>query len=243
MYRNMIKDSKRIVIKVGTSTLTHENGKLNLRRIGDLCRVITDLHNAGRDIILVTSGAIGVGMGKLGIERRPVSRIQRQALAAVGQCELMFIPVSRQNVLNTFEQLLEIGVIPIVNENDTVGTAELDGHSIGDNDTLSAIVATLIDADALAILTDIDGLFDKNPAKDPTARLIPVVPEITPEIIKLAGKPGSRLGTGGMATKVSAADITTMAGIPCCVLAGNDTDNLYRLFDGEEIGTLFLPKE
>jgi glutamate 5-kinase len=267
MYRELIKDSERIVIKVGTSTLTHDNGKLNLRRIGELCRVITDLHNAGRDIVLVTSGAIGVGMGKLGVEKRPVSRIQRQALAAVGQCELMFIydklfgefnqtvaqvlvnaeavdeTVSRQNVLNTFEQLLEIGVIPIVNENDTVGTAELDGHSIGDNDTLSAIVATLIDADVLAILTDIDGLYDKNPAKDPTARLIPEVPEITQDIIRLAGKPGSRLGTGGMATKVSAAGITTDAGSPCCVISGADTDNLYRLFDGAEIGTLFLPKE
>ena len=149
--------------------------------------------------------------------------------------------ITRNNVINTFTRLLELGIIPIVNENDTVATAELEGRRIGDNDTLSAIVAKLIGAETLVLMTDIDGLYTANPAEVPNATLIPVVPEITPQIVKLAGKPGSRLGTGGMATKISAARIATAAGIPCCVIQGADPENLYRLFDGESIGTLFLP--
>ena len=262
---NIIKNSRRIVIKVGTSTLTYPSGKINFRHMGNLCRVITDLQNSGREVTLVTSAAIGVGMGKLGVEKRPQDTSRKQALAAVGQCELMFLydklfgeynqtvaqilltadvvdsEITRNNVINTFTRLLELGIIPIVNENDTVATAELEGRRIGDNDTLSAIVAKLIGAETLVLMTDIDGLYTANPAEVPNATLIPVVPEITPQIVKLAGKPGSRLGTGGMVTKISAARIATAAGIPCCVIQGADPENLYRLFDGESIGTLFLP--
>ena len=263
---NYIQDSKRVVIKVGTSTLTHSNGKINLRHIGDLCRVIADLENAGREVILVSSGAIGVGLGKLGLSKRPDETSKKQALAAIGQCELMFLydklfgeynqtvaqilvtadvidnETSRRNVINTLEELLAIGVIPIVNENDTVSTVELEGKNIGDNDTLSALVAKLIHADALVILTDIDGLYTSSPQHDPNAKLIPVVYEINDEIRELAGEPGSKLGTGGMATKINAAQIATENGIPCHIIQGNDPANLYRLFDGETIGTIFLAR-
>lgn len=264
--KNYIQDSKRVVIKVGTSTLTHANGKTNLRHIGALCRVISDLKNSGKEVVLVTSGAIGVGMGKLGLDSRPEDTSKKQALAAIGQCELMFLydklfgeynhavaqvlvtmdvidnEQSRVNVINTLTELLQLGVIPVVNENDTVATDELEGRNIGDNDTLSAMTAELIGADALIILTDIDGLYTSNPQKDSNARLIPVVYEIDEEIEALAGQPGSRLGTGGMATKVSAARIATRAGIPCYIIKGDDPNNLYRLFDGESIGTIFLAR-
>ena len=182
----MIQDAKRVVVKVGTSSLTYENGKLNLRRMETLCKVLTDLQNAGRQVVLVTSGAIGVGMGKLGQTRRPTETEKKQALAAVGQCELMFMydklfgeynqmvaqvlltgdvveqPRSRRNVENTFRELIELGIIPVVNENDTVAIDELVGSHFGDNDTLSAVVAQLVEADALVILTDIDGLYDSD---------------------------------------------------------------------------------
>lgn len=260
---NRIQDSRRIVIKVGTSTLLHNNGKLDLRHFGMLCRVMADLQNAGKEVTLVTSGAIGIGLGKLGLEKRPIETSKKQALAAIGQCELMFMydklfgeynqtvaqvlvtadvldePETRKNVTNTFGRLIDMGIIPIVNENDTVATRELEGRNIGDNDTLSAIVAKLIDADLLIILTDIDGLYDGNPQKDPNAKLIPLVADITPEIKALAGSAGSRLGTGGMSTKIKAAEISTAAGIPCFVIGGDDPANLYRIFDGEKVGTLF----
>lgn len=262
---NRIRNSKRVVIKVGTSTLTYPNGKINFQHMDNLCRVISDLQNSGKEIVLVTSAAIGVGMGKLGLEKRPADTSKKQALAAIGQCELMFLydklfgeynqtvaqilltadvvdnPISRDNVVNTFTRLIEMGIIPIVNENDTVATQELEGRRIGDNDTLSAIVAKLVEAEALILLTDIDGLYTADPTKDPNAALIPVVMDITPKIAKLAGKPGSGLGTGGMITKISAARITTEAGIPCHVIQGAEPKNLYRLFEGETIGTMFLP--
>jgi glutamate 5-kinase len=265
-YINRIQDCRRVVIKVGTSTLLHNNGKLDLRHFSMLCRVISDLRNIGKEVTLVTSGAIGIGLGKLGLEKRPNETSKKQALAAIGQCELMFMydklfgeynqtiaqilvtadvldePETRKNVTNTFNRLLDMGIIPVVNENDTVATTELEGRNIGDNDTLSAIVAKLIDADLLIILTDIDGLYDSNPQKDPNARLIPLVEEITPAIHKLAGSAGSKLGTGGMTTKVKAAEISTGAGIPCFVVNGSDPNNLYRIFDGEKIGTLFATK-
>lgn len=263
---NYIQDSKRVVIKVGTSTLTHANGKLNLRYISNLCRTITDLQNSGKEIILVTSAAIGVGMGKLGLKDRPDETSKKQALAAIGQCELMFVydkffaeygqivsqilitldviddEKRRQNVINTLNELLSLSIIPIINENDTVATEELEGRNIGDNDTLSAMVASLMNADALVILTDTDGLYTGNPQTDPNARLIPVVYEINEEIEALAGAAGSKLGTGGMATKVSAARIAGKAGIPTCVIGGSDVNNLYELFDGQRIGTIFLAK-
>lgn len=264
MTKNRITESKRIVVKVGTSTLTHKNGKMNIRHIETLCKVLSDLQNAGREIILVSSGAIGVGVGKLGLSSRPEETSKKQALAAIGQCELMFMydkffgeynhtvaqilltadvidqPVSRQNVQNTFDELMQIGVIPIINENDTVATDELEGHNFGDNDTLSAIVAKLCDADLLVILTDIDGLCDKDPRRYPDAKRIPLIEEIDEKIETLAGGAGSQFGTGGMATKISAAKLAAQADIPCCVIQGEPPSRLYDLFEGEDIGTTFM---
>ena len=261
-----VTEARRVVVKVGTSTLTYENGKLNLRRMETLCKVLSDLQNAGREIILVSSGAIGVGVGKLGLPGRPTETRKKQALAAVGQCELMFMydklfgeynrtvaqvlltrrtvdnDHSKQNVINTFETLIEMDIIPVVNENDTVAVDELVGAKIGDNDTLSAVVAILTSADLLVILTDIDGLYDANPKANADARRIPYVAEITPEVRALAGGAGTSRGTGGMFTKVSAAAMANEKGIPCCVMSGATPANLYRLFDGEQIGTIFGTK-
>lgn len=258
-----LQHAKTVVVKIGTSTLTYENGKLNLRRIEYLCRTLSDLQNSGRRIVLVSSGAIGVGVGKLGLARRPDETAKKQALAAVGQCELMFIydkffgeyhqnvaqvlltadvtarENSRTNVVNTFSELLSRGIIPIVNENDTVAVDELEGRNFGDNDTLSAIVASLVGADALVILTDIDGLYDKNPKTCPDAKRIPLVRAITDEVRAMAGGAGSSRGTGGMATKIRAAQVAAESHIPTVILAGDDPENLYRVFEGEDIGTVF----
>lgn len=256
--------SRRIVVKVGTSTLTYENGQVNLRRLEMLCKVLSDLHNSGKQIILVSSGAIGVGVGKLKMSKRPTETRFKQALAAVGQCELMFLydkffgeynnyvaqllltkdvvvnDHSRQNVMNTFETLLEMGIIPIVNENDTVAIDELVGQNFGDNDNLSAIVADLVGADLLVILTDIDGLYDSDPSKNPDAKKIDVVEHIDDHIREMAGGSGSNRGTGGMATKITAAAAATSAGIHCCVMSGANPEDIYKLIEGERIGTLFL---
>lgn len=258
-----VTQAKRIVVKVGTSTITYENGKLNLRRIEQLCKVLSDLQNSGKKIALVTSGAIGVGVGKLGLRERPKETEKRQAIAAVGQCELMFIydkffgeysrtvaqvllssdvianEGTRRNTQNTFQELIRMDIIPIINENDTVVVDELVGSQIGDNDTLSAIVARLIGADLLIILTDIDGLYNGNPSVTPNAVRIPFVPEVTDEIRALAGGAGSRRGTGGMYTKVNAAASVNEAGIPCCIMSGASPEKLYDLFDGAQIGTVF----
>lgn len=258
-----ITQAKRVVVKVGTSTLTYENGKINLRRMESLCKVLSDLQHSGREIVLVTSGAIGVGVGKVGLTERPNETEKRQAMAAVGQCELMFMYDkffseynclvaqilltgntisnlhSKQNVVNTFRELIGMGIVPIVNENDSVAVDELLGTQIGDNDTLSAMVAKLTEADLLVILTDIDGLYDANPRADANAKRIPFVREVTPEVIALAGGTGSNRGTGGMRTKVNAAAIANEAGICCCVISGANPKNLYHLFDGEQIGTVF----
>ena len=258
-----LQHAKTVVVKIGTSTLTYENGKLNLRRIEYLCRTLSDLQNSGRRIVLVSSGAIGVGVGKLGLARRPDETAKKQALAAVGQCELMFIydkffgeyhqnvaqvlltadvtarENSRTNVVNTFSELLSMGIIPIVNENDTVAVDELEGRNFGDNDTLSAIVASLVGADALVILTDIDGLYDSDPRKNPQAKLISHVPVITSKVRKMAGGAGSSLGTGGMATKITAAELCMDAGIPMMVANGDKQGLLYDIVDGKEVGTLF----
>lgn len=258
-----ITQAKRIVIKVGTSTLTYENGRMNLRRMETLCKVISDLQNGGREIILVTSGAIGVGVGKLGLPSRPEETEKKQAVAAVGQCELMFMydklfgeynqtvaqvlltadvienAHSRRNVENTFSELVKMNIIPIVNENDTVAIEELVGHHFGDNDTLSATVAVLSESDLLVILTDIDGVYDSNPRENPNAKRIPYIESIDDRIRSLAGGAGSSRGTGGMRTKISAAEISCNAGIPCCIISGTDPHILYRLFDGEQIGTIF----
>ncbi|MBQ3928953.1 MAG: glutamate 5-kinase [Clostridia bacterium] len=259
--------TRRIVVKVGTSTLTYENGRVNLRRMEMLCKVLSDLHNSGKQVILVSSGAIGIGVGKLKLPERPTETRYKQAVAAVGQCEIMFLydkffgeynssvaqilltrnivnnDHSRQNVVNTFQTLLEMGIIPIVNENDTVAIDELVGSNFGDNDNLSAIVADLVGADLLVILTDIDGLYDRDPRKNPDAVKIPIVTHIDDHIREMAGGSGSNRGTGGMATKITAASAATAAGINCCVMSGNDPKNLYKLIEGEPIGTLFTAEE
>lgn len=250
----------RIVIKVGTSTLAHETGRLNIRRIEQLCKVISDLKNSGHEIILVSSGAIGMGVGKLGLDGRPSDIASKQAAAAVGQCELMYtydklfseynhtvgqilitgldLETSDRcaNFENTLYKLLEFGVLPIINENDTVSTDEIE---IGDNDTLSAIIASGIKADLLILLSDIDGLYDKNPKKSHDAKLLPVVEKITPEIIALADGKGS-LGTGGMATKINAARMVVSAGCDMIISNGSKPELLYDIVDGKPVGTRFL---
>ncbi len=253
----------RIVIKIGTSTLAHSSGHLNIRRVEELCKVISDIKNAGNQVIVVSSGAIGVGMGKLGLPEKPTSTKEKQALAAIGQCELMFMydklfgeynnmvaqvlltrgdvdtEHGKENVLNTFNTLLSMGIIPIVNENDTVAIDELEGHNFGDNDMLSAIVAKLVSADGLVILTNIDGLYDADPRKNKDAKRLERVEKITEEIEQMAGGSGSNRGTGGMTTKVMAAKYVTEAGIDCFVIAGDDPERIYDVTDGKSVGTLF----
>ena len=252
--------ANRVVVKVGTSTLTYENGRLNLRRIETLVRVLSDLKNSGREIILVTSGAIGVGTGQLGLKERPRDTAGKQAAAAVGQCELMYsydkqfstyghvtaqVLLTRdviedgrrkEHVVNTLSRLLEYGAIPIVNENDTVAVEEIE---FGDNDTLSALVAVLAEADALVMLTDIDGLYTADPRSHAGARLIPVAEAIDDTLRAAASGAGSSRGTGGMITKLNAAEIAVRAGIPTVIMNGANPRRLYDLFDGEPIGTLF----
>ncbi len=253
----------RLVIKVGTSTLAHGSGKLNIRRVEWLCRVISDLKNAGNEIILVSSGAIGMGVGKLNLACRPSDMPTKQAAAAVGQCELMYTydrlfseynhtvaqilitgddienELRRTHFVNTLERLLELGALPIINENDTVATAEI---AVGDNDTLAAIVAVNSGADLLVLLTDIDGLYSADPKKDKAARLIPQVDEIDDKIRSLAGGAGSSLGTGGMATKIHAAEICTASGIDMIIARGDNPDVLYDICEGKGAGTRFIGK-
>ena len=261
---NSFNNAKRIVIKVGTSTLTYETGKLNIRRLSKLVRVISDLKNSGLEIALVSSGAIGVGVGKLGLRERPEDTPGRQAAATVGQCELMFmydkffseygaiigqLLVTRSdfeneerhtNLSNAFNKLFEYGAVPIINENDSVAVEEI---VFGDNDSLSAHVAKIVDADLLIILSDIDGLFSANPREDESAVLIPVVDEINEDIYKIAGDKGSTRGTGGMVTKLHAAEIAVGAGIDTVIMNGENPEDIYRLLDGRQTGTLFKAKK
>ena len=254
----------RIVIKIGTSTITHPTGRLNIRQMEALCKVLSDLKNAGNEVILVSSGAIGMGVGKLRLGKKPVDVPTKQASAAVGQCELMYTydklfseyrhtvaqilltaddiadPARHENFQNTIQRLLELDAIPIINENDTVSVAEF---GIGDNDTLSAIVATSVRADLLVLLSDIDGLYTADPHKNPDAQRIDVVPEITDDILRLAEGKGSELGTGGMKTKLSAAQIVTKAGTDMIIANGADVEQLYALLDGRAIGTRFTGKK
>lgn len=253
----------RVVVKVGTSTLAHPTGLLHIRRVEALCRVLSDLKNAGHEIILVSSGAIGMGVGKLSLKSRPSDIPTKQAAAAVGQCELMYTydklfseyrhnvaqilltasdieqPQRRENFHNTLTRLLELHVLPIINENDTVATEEI---NIGDNDTLSAVVAANIQADLLILLSDIDGLYDADPHRCPSAKIIHTVAKITDEILALGGGSGSTLGTGGMATKLHAAQIVTSAGTDMVIANGEHPELLYRIMDGEVIGTRFMAK-
>lgn len=265
--RMEIKEAQRIVVKVGTSTLTHENGKMNLARMERLALAISELMNEDREVILVSSGAIGVGMGKFNLRRRPLGMGMKQALAAVGQCELMNIysrlfstynhtvaqilltktdvddDMKRKNVMNTFKSLLEFGVLPIVNENDSVSVDEIKSMMMfGDNDTLSAVVAKLVSADLLVILSDIDGLYDSNPKENKESRLISVVEKMDSSIRECAGGAGSNMGTGGMITKLDAAEIATKAGVNMIIANGRDPMVLLDIIDGKDIGTLFVRK-
>ena len=250
----------RVVVKVGTSTLTHQTGNLNIRHVENLCRVLSDLKNAGHTLTLVSSGAIGMGVGKLSLSGRPDDMATKHAAAAVGQCELMYTydrlfseynhtvaqilitgedmkhPDRHENFRNTLNRLLELGALPIVNENDTVATSEI---SLGDNDTLGAMVATGIDAELLVLLTDTDGLYTADPRTNPDATLIPVVEKITPELIRTAGGRGTRLGTGGMATKLHAAELCMERGIHTVVANGRTPEVLYDILEGKPVGTLF----
>lgn len=250
----------RIVIKLGTSTLAHSTGRLNIRRVELLCKIISDIKNRGIEVIMVSSGAIGMGAGKLGLDKKPSDIPGKQAAAAIGQCELMYVyddlfgrynhtvaqmlitgydienELHRSNIENTLQRLLDFGALPIINENDTVATEEI---QIGDNDTLSAIVATLAKADLLVLLSDIEGLYDANPKTHPDAKLIEHVPAITEEIMALAGGAGSAFGTGGMETKLRAGRIANGAGIPMIIMDGRKPELLYHVVDGRPVGTLF----
>ncbi len=254
----------RIVVKVGTSTLTYPTGRLNIRRTEDLVKVLSDLKNAGHEVILVTSGAIGMGVGKLSLSSRPADMAGKQACAAVGQCELMYtydrlfaeynhtvaqilltgVDVEhterRQNFENTLFRLLDLGALPIINENDTVSTMEI--SSIGDNDTLAAIVACCSRADMLVLLSDIDGLYTANPRTHPDAQLIPLVETITQDILNLSDGAGSALGTGGMTTKLRAAQMVTADGVEMVIANGSHPELLYKIAEGQPAGTRFAAR-
>ena len=250
----------RIVLKLGTSTLTHPTGNLNIRRVEELCKVCSDLKNAGHELVLVSSGAVAMGVGKLSLAERPKDIPGKQAAAAVGQCELMYIydklysqyhhvvaqllitaddietPERAKNFHNTLARLLQLRTLPIINENDTVATQEL---GIGDNDTLAAIVSHCIHADLLVLLSDIDGLYTANPHTHPEAQLVPLVEEITPEILALADGAGSALGTGGMSTKLRAAKLVTADGADMVIANGSHPELLYDIAEGKPAGTRF----
>ncbi len=250
----------RIVIKIGTSTLAHSTGHLNIRRVETLCKVLSDIKNAGHEVILVSSGAIGMGVGKLGLLGRPSDIPTKQAAAAVGQCELMYTydklfseyshtvaqllitgddvasDKRRDNFINTMNRLLELQALPILNENDTVSTDEI---VIGDNDTLAAIVATSIGADKLVLLSDIDGLYTADPHTHPEAKLIDHIASISPEVQALGGGSASNQGTGGMATKLKAAKMCMDAGCEMVICNGAEPDNLYAVVEGRPVGTRF----
>ena len=250
----------RIVIKIGTSTLTHSTGRINIRRVEALCKVLSDIKNAGNELVLVSSGAIGMGVGKLNLRERPTDMPSKQAMAAIGQCELMYVydklfseyhhtvaqilvtgedlrdEQRHRNFRNTILRLLELQTLPVINENDTVATEEV---AVGDNDTLSALVAVSVEADELIILSDIDGLYTANPRTDPKAELIREVRELTPEMLAAAGGKGSAMGTGGMATKLTAAGLCMASGTDMRILNGARPEALYDVLDGKAVGTRF----
>ncbi len=249
-----------VVIKIGTSNITHATGHLDIRHMEKLVKVLSDLKNAGHRIVLVSSGAIAMGVGKLGLAQRPADMPGKQAAAAVGQCELMYTydklfseynhtvaqilltgsdvenDARREHFVNTMTRLLEMGALPIINENDTVATEEI---AVGDNDSLGAIVACAIGADLLVLLSDIDGLYTADPRRDPSARLIDYVQTVTPEIEALAGAAGSGLAVGGMATKLKAAKMTGALGIEMVIANGSDPQLLYDILEGKNVGTRF----
>ena len=250
----------RIVVKIGTSTLAHATGHLNIRRVEHLCKVLSDIKNSGHQLIMVSSGAIGMGVGKMGLRNRPKDIPTKQAAAAVGQCELMYtydklfseyhhivaqllitgddVGCEKRhiNFSNTLNRLLELGALPIINENDTIATDEI---VIGDNDTLAAIVAKSVNANKLILLSDIDGLYTADPHTDPDARLISHVSKVDESILALAGVSSTNLGTGGMVTKLRAAEICLGCGCEMVIANGNNPDLLYDILDGKQIGTTF----
>ncbi|MBS6516798.1 MAG: glutamate 5-kinase [Clostridium sp.] len=262
--REALKNKKRIVIKIGSSSLTHpETGDLNMRKIEKLVRIISDLRGEGREVVLVSSGAIAAGRQALGFADRPKEIAQKQAFAAVGQARLMMVyqklfaeynqtaaqilmtkntminEESRFNARNTFDELLKLGTVPIVNENDTVSTYEI---QFGDNDRLSALVTALIGADVLMLMSDIDGMYTDDPNKNPDAELIPLVRELTPELLAMGKDTGSSVGTGGMSAKLVAAQIATGSGSDMVIANAADLDVIYEILNGEEKGTLFAEK-
>ena len=254
-------ENLRVVIKVGTSTLTYPTGRLNIRRVEALCKALSDWKNAGHEVIFVSSGAIAMGVGKLNLTERPKDIPSKQAAAAVGQCELMYTydklfseynhtvaqilltgedlrdEKRRRNFVNTLLRLLELDALPVINENDTISTEEF---GVGDNDTLAALVAVSIQAETLILLSDIDGLYTADPRRDPAARLIPEVRDLTPEILSSGGGQGSAFGTGGMATKLSAAGICMEHGTDMLIVNGERPELLYQILDGKAAGTRFL---
>lgn len=257
----LFKNCKRVVVKVGSSTLTHSTGQLNLRRIEAIVKVLSDLKNGGKEIILVSSGAVSAGIAKSGLGHRPISLEEKQAMASIGQSELMKIydrffsdyghkvaqilltrdvieiPVRKEAAENTFNTLLRMGCIPIVNENDAVSTDEL--VKFGGNDILSAHVANLCSADILLNLSDIDGLYDRDPRRDPNAKFIERVENID-DILSFAEGAGTERGTGGMEAKITAARMVTEKGIPMFIMNGHDPEILYDLLDGKRVGTYFV---
>lgn len=263
--RDRIADKKRVVIKIGSSSLMHqETGRLDLIKLEVLVREVADLRNRGIEVVLVSSGAIAVGRGAMGIDKKPDRLSQKQACASIGQARLMMIyqklfaeynqvaaqilmtkntmvnDLNRRNARNTFHELLEMGAIPIVNENDTISTYEIE---FGDNDTLSSVVAALIDADLLILLSDIDGLYTDDPRTNPEARFIDLVEKLDDELMQMGkGTTGSSVGTGGMATKIQAAHIATSAGADMVIANGEDFHILHRIMDGRPIGTFFKGK-
>lgn len=264
MLREEILNANRIVVKVGTSTLTYGNGNINLTRIEKLTRVLSDLLNKGKQVTLVTSGAIGVGCSKLKLKERPSTIREKQAVASVGQCELMHIYSKffgeyshvigqvlltrtvieddhiRNNVVNTFETLLEKGIVPVVNENDTVSIDEIENIcNFGDNDNLSAIVAKLVKADLLIILSDIDGFYDSDPRTNKDSKMLSTVDEVTEELMECAGGAGTSMGTGGMITKLQAAKVANEAGVNMILANGENPSIILDILEGKEIGTLF----
>lgn len=266
-YRERLKDKKRIVIKIGSSSLTHsETGRLNLRKLEVLARELSDLRNQGKDVILVSSGAIATGVAALGMHEKPTELKEKQACAAVGQARLMMIyqklfseynqlsaqilmtkntmvnNVNRKNAQNTFDELLSLGVIPIVNENDSISTYELQNlEKFGDNDTLSAMVAALVRADLLILLSDIDGLFTDDPNTNPDAKFIDVVENLDDNLLNMGkGTSGSKVGTGGMATKLTAAQIASAAGVDMVIANGADFHIIHKITEGRKYGTLFV---
>lgn len=262
--RNKVSKKQRIVVKVGSTTITHEEtGNINFAKLEKLVRILTDLHNQGKEVVLVTSGAVAVGRKSIGMQERPKTISEKQACAAIGQASLMTVyqklfseyhqpcaqilltkftvlnEISRQNACNTFEELFKLGVIPIVNENDTVSTDEMVNLGIGENDTLAALVTALIHGDLVVLLSDIDGFYSDDPKKNPEAVFFHQIDDLSESVLGMAKGSSSSVGTGGMQTKLSAAKIATESGADMIIANGADIENLRRVMDGEQVGTLF----